>query len=503
MASVTKLFTVFVGLLELTEKQWDLSLADVIPGFAKVSSNNSREQDAVYNTPWDEVTVRALSAQEGGVSPGFNPQFDLLYQYGVTAILENSSATTLAARDGFPPLPFSVLGPCASYETLACSAADYVKGVRNQPPALLPWTSPGYANSGFTLLGMAISNITGKTYETLYHEDVFEPLGMLSSFSAAPTGEEDLERAVIAGPPETSGFWYPDDLPTPSGGLLSTTNDLAKFGINLLNSTLLTPAQTRRWMKPVSFTSSYSYAVGAPWEIIRYVNPTTGKITDLYTKLGDAGFYGGIMVAIPDYDAGFTILNAYSNESLRSAATQVILDYIGEAVVPALEAQAAVEARRNLVGTYVSEDSDLDSSLTVAFNQSTVPGAMDGINIDSWISNGTDMIASYFSGVKPRLYPSIPKQSEGKGQLAFQASPYLQTSTYTEAGMGPFTGFYGSNLDWLGSGGENYGGVSVNLFVFDVDAQGFAKAVTTAGTRATLKKRQNVGRYVMEGIRSS
>lgn len=48
----------------------------------------------------------------------------------------------------------------------------------------------------------------------------------------------------------------------------------------------------------VSHTARLQYAVGRPWEIIRYTHPS-GAITDIYTKLGDSGVYSSILVLLP------------------------------------------------------------------------------------------------------------------------------------------------------------------------------------------------------------
>lgn len=77
--------------------------------------------------------------------------------------------------------------------------------------------------------------------------------------------------------------------------------------------------------------------VGSPG----YIHPSTGKVTDLYTKLGDSGFDGGRLVLIPDYDAGFSLLEASSNETLRGGVGNLVLDYVTKAILPALEAQVA------------------------------------------------------------------------------------------------------------------------------------------------------------------
>lgn len=159
------------------------------------------------------------------------------------------------------------------------------------------------------LLGVAISNITGMSASSMYRDAVFGPLNMTSSNDKHAAHKETLSRSVVAGPPKEN-FALDTGFATPSGGLLSTISDLQKLGVGILNHTLLSAEATRKWMKPTSHTASLSYSIGAPWEIHRYVNPKTGKVTDMYTKLDDSGYYGGVVVLMPEYDAGFTMLNA-------------------------------------------------------------------------------------------------------------------------------------------------------------------------------------------------
>lgn len=336
------------------------------------------------------------------------------------------------------------------------------------------------------LLGIAISNITGKSMATVYRESIFEPLGMTSSNSSPPTGKAELARSVIAGN-FTKDFGLEGGVSTPAGGLFSTVNDLAKFGVGILNSTLFPADLTRKWMKPMTHTAGLSYSVGAPWEIVRYIHPSTGKVTDLYTKLGDSGFSFGCLVLIPDYNAGFSLLEASSNETLRDDGGNLVLDYVTKAILPALEAQAAAEAARNFVGEYVSTDPKLNSSVSVYLDESS------GLRISSWISNGTDVLASpFFRGKKPRLLPSIPNQSDTVGKVAFQASTNPQTNSYTELSdleIGPFTAHYATNFDWLTVDRPYYGGRGLKLFVFDLEEGGNATAVSPVVTRAKLQRK--------------
>lgn len=485
MASVTKLFTVFAGMLLLTDEDWNRPLTDILPQLAELGSHE--EQSPMYTIQWDKITPWALAAQSAGVPSGGIPPLDILIQ-----------SASLATASGFPPVDPNSLGPCWNISDLSCPVNDFIEVVRSQPPSFLPWVTPAYANSGFMLLGIAISNIIGKPMTTIFRESIFEPLGMTSSNSTYPTGEAELARSVIAGDPVNFGIGIEAGVIIPSGGLYSTINDLAKFGLAILNSTLLSPNQTRKWMKPITHTASLTYSVGAPWEIIRFVHPSTGKVTDLYTKLGSSGFYGGIVVLIPDYGVGFSLLNACTN-TIRETAINTVLDYITNAILPVLEAQAAAEAGLNFVGTYVSEDSNFNSSVTIALNESTVPGDSSELTIISWISNGTDVLASdLFGGTKPRLLLSIPNQSpdEAAGKVAFQASLSPQTNSYFAAGgselgvIGPFTGQFGTNSDWLLVDSAHYAGRGVNLFVFDVDEKGGATAVSPAAVRVKLRRKR-------------
>lgn len=439
----------------------------------------------MYKIQWDKITPWALASQLAGVPAKALVAADILFDYYFAASVGLSGTDPITAY-GFPPLNISNLGPCwdpkyLDSESLACPADDFVVNERSHPPIFLPWTTPAYSDDGFMLLGIAISNITGKSMATIYRESIFETLGMTSSNSTAPTGEAELARSVIAG-----SFVFNFAVTVPSGGLFSTINDLAKFGIGILNSTLFPADQTRKWMKPISHTASLSYSVGAPWEIARYIHPSSGKVTDLYTKLGDSGNYGGCIVLIPDYNAGFSVLDA-SNDTTRGNVANLVLDYVTEAILPALEAQAAAEAARNFVGTYVSTNSNLNSSVTVSFNASI------GLSISTWISNGTDVLASsLFAGTKPRLLPSIPNQSNGAGKVAFQASTNAKTNSFSVAskfGTGPFTAQYATNIDWMTVDLTYYGGIGVNLFVFDVDEGGNATAVSPVVTRARLEKK--------------
>lgn len=496
VASVSKLVTTLAGMVELSEEDWNRPLSDIIPALGTYARTHVNDSNAIYMTQWDQITPWALATQLSGVATLGWPVGDLA--------VELEAAATNGASYGLPPFNTSILGPCATNYLINstntfCPAPEGLEAIEGLPPNFLPWTTPAYSDEGFMLLGIAISNITGKPMSAIYQDSIFGPLGMHSSSDTHPTENPGLAHSVISGDP-AQNFALETGFTTPSGGILSTINDLSKLGLAILNNTLLSAETTQRWMKPTSHTASLSYSIGGPWEIHRYIHPDTGRVTDLYTKLGDSGFYGGALVLIPQYDAGFTMLNAYSNSTIRSPAALVILDYVTNTILPALEAQAAAEAMANYVGTYVSTDATLNASVTIGFNESSVPGVVSGLSVTTWIFNRTDILAGpLFNGMKPRLEPSIPKQTRDglPGQVAFQASLNVQTLTYNAAMaipdsgvIGPWTGFYTTNGDFVYTDAARYGGVGLNMFVFDVDGEGKAVACSPAIDRVTLKRKE-------------
>lgn len=324
----------------------------------------------------------------------------------------------------------------------------------------------------------------------VYIDSIFEPLGLTYTNSSVPPKAEFAHSVIPGGDPIAAVFGLDGGISTPAGGLFSTVSDMAKVGVGILNSTLLPSDVTRKWMKPISHTARLQYVVGRPWEIYRYKHES-GHITDIYTKLGDAGNYGGYLALVPEYDAGFSILGA-SIQTTRSAATQFVADFLTETMLPALEAEARGEAGRNIAGTYVSTTKGLNSSLTLALHETA--GGATGMIVTEWISNGTNFLANakeaFGSAYDPlRLLPSVP--DTGSGKMAFRHSNTINPALEKAGvdGVGLFSGNLALNSDWLVTDNYFYGGNSLTLFVFDVAEDGKATALALAALRVNLERR--------------
>ncbi|KAL4930263.1 serine hydrolase domain-containing protein [Aspergillus undulatus] len=478
VASVSKLITAYAGMITLDQQEWERPLSETFPELAESLRETSGTLDPVYDNQWDLITPWSLASQMSG--PG--------------------ALEATRAAYGLPPIDVSALTgalPCASLPV--CDASSYTVGSVAIPPIALPWTAPIYSNHGYTLLGIAIANLTGKPLPDVYQESIFDPLDMQSSYSTQPPESESFTRGVIG--PVTEPIIEPgfidNNLTRSSGGIYSTLNDLAKFGTGLLNSTLLSPTETRRWMKPVSHTSDLHYSVGAPWEIYRYEHTNTGLITDIYTKLGDSGGYGALSAFLPDFDAGFNVITASSDAANRPFQTFALIQAVIDAVVPALTEQAAVELDQKYAGTYASTTENLNSSITF-----TAPrGGPPGLEITSWISNGTNLMPllsdiafkfatpSYFETGSPpfKLRPMISPAGDA-GKIVFRPAFERQAPVLPRDPSNLFTSFYDAD-DFAFLGQRLWALQYTTTFVFDVEEDGAVPSVDLSAYKVKLQKK--------------
>ncbi|KAK7970252.1 hypothetical protein PG996_001314 [Apiospora saccharicola] len=227
IANLSKLFTVFTGLIELKPQDWNLPLAEIFPEIAELPND-----DPIRHVDWHAVTPLNLASQISGVPRDGKP-FDAGDVWHTLLGLTGESPVDPATL-GFPPLNAEEVEasvPCKSYN---CSAVDYIRGL--QGPTFQPWQTPGYANTGFILLGQAIARLSNMTIEEYYRKAVLDPLGMAKTTAITPT-EKGFPGYVVVAPLEE--FAVEGGITSASGGVFSTTNDLAKLGVGILNSTLL------------------------------------------------------------------------------------------------------------------------------------------------------------------------------------------------------------------------------------------------------------------------
>jgi hypothetical protein len=212
----------------------------------------------------------------------------------------------------------------------------------------------------FTFSDMSLRISTGTPMPDLFQEVLVDPLGLNGTSYTVPPSEDN---SII--PFNTTISVWKDDLldESPAGCYFTTINDMRAVGKAILNYTMVSPAQTRRWMKPDAFTGNPNVAVGAPWEIYR----APGDFASwMYIKAGAVGLYSSMFLLMPDLGFGFTILTAGENSGSQINTLTLL---VARNFVSAFWNETAAQTESIYAGTYA--DAASNSSITVA----TVPDA--------------------------------------------------------------------------------------------------------------------------------
>ena len=246
-----------------------------------------------------------------------------------------------------------------------------------------------------------------------------------------------------------------------------------------MNSTLLSKAQTRRWLKPPTFTADVNMGVGSPWEIFRA--QVSGRTVDLYAKNGGWGAYSTELVLVPDYEFGFVVLTAsILGSNYTNGLVYLISEIIGSEVLPVLEEVAKDQAKAAIAGSYAA--SNLNSSLKITADNQP------GLRVTQWVSNGTEILDTILPGGGNGTYvdfPLQPNQLYTGNQIGF-------TGTYQQLPKHIYFGPLDVNcLSWPTVDTFIYGDVGIEEFVFEIDTTtGKATSVLPKALQIKLEKQE-------------
>jgi hypothetical protein len=200
----------------------------------------------------------------------------------------------------------------------------------------------------------------------------------------------------------------------------------------MLRSTLLKPAQTRRWMRPVASTESPSESYGYGWEISRSTtlpisvdvatgNPSsTTRVSDVYYKLGSIPPYQGSLVLSPDHAIGWTVQFAGASPSQDEVRIRAILRNIW--------APAAEQAGRDHAAALYAGNYTLPTPHGPSFLELDVAEGRPGVSVQRWFMDGVDVFATFKTLLIDQLPPGAgrfratgyPTGLEGGGRVSYR-----------------------------------------------------------------------------------
>lgn len=172
-------------------------------------------------------------------------------------------------------------------------------------------TEPGfqysYSNVGYALLGKVVETITGQVYPLAASELVLQPFHMDQSSFYYPTVDPNLAQGTFHG--QVTPLVVKRDLPT--GGLVTTGRDMARFGsLWLRQETTLSPISPRLreeawdWRRNLG-PNDAGVRTGLGWK-----GWTDGQALglDLIGHDGDDDPHHALMLLAPEWEMGVVIL---------------------------------------------------------------------------------------------------------------------------------------------------------------------------------------------------
>ncbi|ORY63282.1 beta-lactamase [Pseudomassariella vexata] len=474
VGSLTKIFTIATYLKEVGDETWNSPVTKYVPELEALAAQ--AESDPIMKVDWGDITLGALAAHMAGI----------VRDYAIVGELTQENNQSSLIAQGFPPAPVNDTPTCGEWPQ--CSREEFFAGLSNIPPSFAPSQTAGYSNAGYQILAYALESITGKKFPDMLQANIIDKLGLNHTYYQKPS--DDL--GVL--PPNSDVGWsYSLGEASPTGNLYSSVNDLSRLGRAIFRNTLMSAAQTRRWLKPAALTSDLYAGVGYPWGV-RRIPLGSGlnngnRIVDAYGKAGSINVYSSLLVLVPDYDVGITALLA---GAWPGNANWAIADAIGAVLIPALEETARLQAEGNFGGTYTSGGGDNTENSTLTL--STTPDRP-GLGVERWISNGTDMwpvairytLGYNVTNAGLRLYPTgietTSAAADGMRKLAFKLVVEDLGAVYHDGVM------FSTNCGgWVSQTTAVYADMPLDQFVFTVNASGIAVSVETLALRANLTK---------------
>ncbi|KAM7202250.1 beta-lactamase/transpeptidase-like protein [Rhypophila sp. PSN 637] len=487
LGSVTKIFTVLTFLSEVGDKYFNHPITEFVPELAELAKRGD-PNDHVRTVDWEDITILSLMAQMSGL------ERDQLVLGEIIGPLDLEQAVNI----GFPPLAEADIPTCGNYPL--CNRTQFFEGLAKAYPAFAPWKTPAYSNIAYQILAYALEQITGKPFKEVLEQNVLKPLGLDHTYY-----DEAPESVGIIPRESGTGWHYYLGDENPSGNMFTSARDLSRLGLAILNSTLLKPALTRRWLKPISFSSDFVAAVGAPWGIrrIRPSDKHPHRTVTAFTKAGSVGDYSAFLSLLPDYNMGITLLIA---GDAPAGSIFGFADYVASTIIPAYDAASRESADAQFGGTYTyrgpvaSTNRTMNSTIQI----STAPD-VPGLGVGTWYSNSSDMIPvslALQSGLsvatdpannnKTAPAPSVrlyytgleTKLPNGRVRQAFKA-------VFENIGGPDNPGkWYSTDCGvWIDYTGVTYAGQPLDGFIFELEGStGEVKSVYNMALNITLHK---------------
>jgi len=207
-----------------------------------------------------------------------------------------------------------------------------------------------YSNTGYNLLAVVVSRVSGMSFAEFSKKRIFEPLGMKST-----QWRDDYTRIVkgrssaysVRG--EDVGIMRPIEHVHGNGGLLTTVGDLLTWNLSLAEGRLGGPEFTKEMHHQGVLNDGTQIAYASGLRVAEFAGVPS------ITHTGSTSGYRAFLGRYPEHDLSIAMLCNASNVSTGGTGGKIARVYLGDAARTPMEPDAfgiGIEELRNKAGLY-------------------------------------------------------------------------------------------------------------------------------------------------------
>jgi CubicO group peptidase (beta-lactamase class C family) len=209
----------------------------------------------------------------------------------------------------------------------AIDGADFTRLAMNTPLGFVPGSKYNYSNVGYSLLGIIVEKVSGMAYERYLHDSLLVPAGLVRTGYRIPDWSK--EQLAVGYRRDSTRWGTMLDQPTvnggpgwhlrATGGILSTTHDMAAWVVALRENTVLAKSSTDAMFTPhIEEGEGAGSFYGYGWALFK-----TRRGTRLITHNGGNGIQFADVLWFADEGVTVVLMSNASRRGRQDIAWEV------------------------------------------------------------------------------------------------------------------------------------------------------------------------------------
>ena len=192
---------------------------------------------------------------------------------------------------------------------------------KDDPLLFEPGTQFNYSSPGYVLLSEIIQKTSNIPYTTLVTDSIFKPLGMTHSMADGshikiPNKSQFYSSSVMNGPvvakPVANGY------KAASGGFLSTSEDIIKFGNEIINPKIVSQQAVSEIVSSQKLNNGYKTGYGIGFSVEKSKNGTPK-----YYHTGGGIGASSILLIYPEEELVITVLTNLTGVNMKEIGNKL------------------------------------------------------------------------------------------------------------------------------------------------------------------------------------